>query len=189
MNITPEVVPVFCGFPKIPRLSRPCIITEKIDGTNASILVTEDGAVFAASRSRWLSSSSPHEDNYGFARWVETNAALLRDELGVGHHFGEWWGQGIQRRYGKTEKVFSLFNTGHPNYYASTLCRVVPVLYVGVFNSGVVDHVLERLREDGSYAAPGFMNPEGVVVYHTSSKQRFKKTIEKDEEPNGASPN
>lgn len=35
------MTPEFKPFPKMPRLSRECIITEKIDGTNASILITE----------------------------------------------------------------------------------------------------------------------------------------------------
>ena len=39
------------------------------------------------------------------------------------------------------------------------------------------------LRERGSYAAPGFMKPEGVVVFHTAGNVGFKKTIEKDELP------
>ena len=33
----------FVEFPKIPRVSRECIITEKIDGTNASVWIGEDG--------------------------------------------------------------------------------------------------------------------------------------------------
>ena len=33
----------FLEFPKMARLSREIIITEKIDGTNAQILITEDG--------------------------------------------------------------------------------------------------------------------------------------------------
>ena len=33
----------FQPFPKIPRLSREIVITEKIDGTNAQILITDDG--------------------------------------------------------------------------------------------------------------------------------------------------
>ena len=45
------------------------------------------------------------------------------------------------------------------------------------------DHMLERLRASGSFAAPGFMNPEGVVVFHTASGTFFKKTLEKDEQP------
>jgi hypothetical protein len=41
------------------------------------------------------------------------------------------------------------------------------------------------LRLDGSYAAPGYMKPEGIVVYHTAAKQMFKVTIENDEQPKG----
>ncbi|MES2133853.1 MAG: RNA ligase family protein [Bacteroidota bacterium] len=33
----------FLEFPKMPRLSREVIITEKIDGTNAQLLITEAG--------------------------------------------------------------------------------------------------------------------------------------------------
>jgi hypothetical protein len=38
----------------------------------------------------------------------------------------------------------------------------------------------------GSKAAPGFMKPEGIVVFHVAGNVGFKKTIEKDEEPKGA---
>ena len=34
---------IFTPFQKIPRLSREMIITEKIDGTNSCICITEDG--------------------------------------------------------------------------------------------------------------------------------------------------
>jgi hypothetical protein len=43
-------MPEFAGFPKISRLSRDCIITEKIDGTNAQILITEDNQMFIGYR-------------------------------------------------------------------------------------------------------------------------------------------
>ena len=33
----------FAPFPKIPRSSGGCVITEKLDGTNASVYVGEDG--------------------------------------------------------------------------------------------------------------------------------------------------
>jgi len=173
----------FEGFPKIPRLSRDCTITEKIDGTNASIYITEDGKVFAGSRTRWI---TPEDDNYGFARWVkEHETELLR--LGPGHHFGEWWGQGIQRKYGMDHKVFSLFNTflwsdpeKRPN-----CCEVVPILYQGIFTTQEVGWILQDLAEKGSLAKPGFMKPEGIVIYHEALKGYFKKTIEKDESPKG----
>lgn len=100
-------VPAFEAFPSISRLSRSFTVTEKIDGTNAQVHVSEDGTVCAGSRSRWI---TPEADNFGFAAWVKAHEDELRNGLGVGSHFGEWWGAGIQRRYGLAEKRFSLFN-------------------------------------------------------------------------------
>lgn len=64
------------------------------------------------------------------------------------------------------------------------------VLYQGTQPIGVaVDACLMRLRADGSVAAPGFMRPEGVVVYHTAARVLFKVTLEKDAEHKGAGAN
>lgn len=115
----------FTGFPKIARLNREIVITEKIDGTNAQIFINEAGGLFAGSRTRWITPGK--DDNYGFAGWVERNRKELL-KLGPGQYFGEWWGAGIQRRYGMTEKVFSLFR--QPEVLPSC-CRVVPVLLLG----------------------------------------------------------
>lgn len=55
-----------------------------------------------------------------------------------------------------------------------------------------IHYYQEALRElawHGSWAAPGYMTPEGVVVFHTASNQLFKVTIEKDESPKGANGN
>lgn len=177
----------FVSMPKIARLSRLCTITEKIDGTNASIYIKEDvhGTVFlTGSRTRWI---TPDDDNSGFSRWAhEHKADLLR--LGEGHHFGEWWGAGIQRKYGLQEKRFSLFNT-HLWIYPSArpaCCSVVPVLYEGPFTTGEVELALFCLQKFGSIAAPGFMQPEGIVIYHQAAKMYFKKTILGDEKPKGS---
>lgn len=70
----------FVEFPKIARLVRPCIITEKIDGTNAQVFIGEDGTVLAGSRTRWI---TPADDNYGFAAWVTERAGQLRECLGA----------------------------------------------------------------------------------------------------------
>ncbi len=176
----------FVEMPKIARLSRLCTITEKIDGTNASIYISDDLSEFlVGSRTRWI---TPENDNYGFARWAQAH----RDELmtlGPGHHFGEWWGLGIQRAYGQKEKKFSLFNTfrwSDAEGLRPKCCGVVPVLFEGDFNTGIVSGVLVELARDGSAAAPGFMNPEGIVIYHQAAKQFFKKTILHDEKPKGS---
>jgi hypothetical protein len=177
-------IPSFEEFTKIPRLSRQCVITEKIDGTNACILVLEDGRLLAGSRTRWI---TPATDNFGFAKWVEQNAEELR-KLGPGLHRGEWWGQGIQRRYGQDRKRFSLFNTFKWSDPAvrPACCDCVPVLYAGEFNTISVNQALASLEIGGSVAAPGFMAPEGVVIYHEAARMYFKKTIEGDEKPKGS---
>lgn len=168
----------FVGFPKIHRVSRPCIITEKIDGTNGQICITEDGEFLVGSRTRWI---TPDNDNHGFARWAyENKEELLR--LGVGHHFGEWWGKGIQRKYNLNEKRFSLFNTSiwSDDSVRPACCHVVPVIFEGLFSSYNIDCCLGGLETGGSVASPGFMNPEGIVCYHIQGGFSLKKTLGND---------
>jgi len=221
----------FKPFPKMARLSRECIITEKIDGTNASIyigpadfndyksiatLFNKDGSalgMWAGSRTRWITTAN---DNYGFANWAVANASELF-KLGEGHHFGEWWGSGIQRGYGfkNGERFFSLFNanrwvagddpigvasvewdyktkemTHKPQERAPACCKVVPILDRCLFDDTyddvtVTDAALRALKRNGSFAAPNYMNPEGVVVYHIAGNVGFKKTLHNDLEPKG----
>lgn len=209
-------MPDFESFGKIPRLSRDIVVTEKIDGTNGQILIREiamtdlwsDGCkriltsdengsprayeVFAGSRKRWI---TPSDDNFGFADWVFENAYDLLDVLGEGRHYGEWWGRGIQRGYGMSERRFSLFNTKRwvydemmqnprfANMFHNVGLDIVPILYSGPFSTERIEWVLDELKLTGSYAAPGFMNPEGVIVYHSAANMYFKKTIHKDEAP------
>lgn len=207
----------FEAWPKTPRLNRDIVITEKIDGTNAAVVivgasnlhardVTGEGdwelnpvdaeraiayydghVVFAQSRTRFI---TPEQDNHGFARWVKWYAGELVDTLGAGRHFGEWWGSGIQRGYGLTEgeKRFSLFNTARWSGEDLTSVPglgVVPVLYQGPFNQDWVDECVRRLRRYGSQAAPEFMRPEGVIVWHDALRGSFKVTLEGDEKPKG----
>jgi hypothetical protein len=172
--------PEFVAFPKMARLQREIIVTEKIDGTNAQVWIGDDGTeIRAGSRTRWI---TPGDDNFGFAAWVEAH----RDELltlGPGRHFGEWWGQGIQRKYGQDRKRFSLFNVSRWADERPACCAVVPILYRGMFSEPEIDLALTKLRCEGSVAAPGFDKPEGIVVFHVAANSGFKRTIEKDDEP------
>lgn len=173
----------FKSFPKIARFSREIIVTEKIDGTNASICILESGEMLVGSRSRWI---TVQDDNFGFAKWAEANRLELM-KLGPGHHYGEWWGSGIQRGYGlvKGEKRFSLFNVHRwaDDAMRPSCCHVVPVLHQGCFGTIEIESCLSFLRSDGSLAAPGFMKPEGIVIFHPQGNILFKKTLEKDDEP------
>lgn len=175
-------IETFPAFPKIPRLRRRIVVTEKIDGTNALVSVSESGVVRAGSRSRWI---TPEADNFGFARWVADHAEALA-RLGPGHHYGEWYGAGIQRRYGLDHRRFALFNAGRwsDERDRPECCGVVPILAEGIGES-VIDGALERLRTSGSVAVPGFMRPEGVVVWHSASGSLYKVILEGDDVPKG----
>jgi len=185
----------FKPFSKIPRLNRLCTITEKIDGTNGIIHIESfatyqqpvdsvarvgDLVIYAGSRTRWI---TPASDNHGFAAWVNANAPDIL-QLGPGTHYGEWWGGSIQRGYGIAEKRFSLFNTARWSDAAvrPACCHVVPVLYEGPFSTEQINVEMAVLRHSGSRAAPGFMEPEGIVVFHHAANSLFKATIKGDEE-------
>lgn len=205
----------FTPFPKISRLFRPVVITEKIDGTNSAVVVSEtspynygdeevigpgivinidaqtDGwspvYVYAQSRKQVI---SPEQDNFGFALWVREHARELAEGLGVGVHFGEWWGSGIQRRYGLDHKRFSLFNTARwasvgyndDGTHRPDCCHVVPVLNeLETFDTASIKSALLVLDSFGSKAAPGFADPEGIVIFHKAGNLLFKATIKGDE--------
>jgi hypothetical protein len=198
----------FVPYPKTPRLKRSIVITEKIDGTNAQVVITRAGIHEAVgdhvvetladtlnfdfrfemrvgSRTRWITPGKS-TDNFGFAGWCRDNADELF-KLGEGQHFGEWYGQGIQRGYGLDHKRFALFNTarwGSHNPNTPACCEVVPVLSLCELTG--VDDILQTLREEGSCAVPGWMKPEGIIVFHSASSQVFKVLLENDAVPKGS---
>jgi hypothetical protein len=56
----------------------------------------------------------------------------------------------------------------------------VPVLYTGIFDEDAIKYALGRLGHRGSVAAPGFMNPEGLMIWHPAAQQLFKYTLHGD---------
>jgi hypothetical protein len=217
----------FEGWPKTPRLSNGGVtITEKIDGTNACVVIMPvdpieawgqnardhggvDWAYAGEGKPKYLVGAQsrkrlifPGADNAGFAQWVRYNVEELVELLGPGRHFGEWWGQGIQRRYDMDRKVFSLFNTHRwqkvaserPDWWdrASTInLDIVPVLHLGRFSDLAVQDCLDFLREEGSVATlkygVRFMRPEGVIIRHRDLGGNLKAFVENDDVPKGES--
>lgn len=205
------MTPAFEEFPKIPRLKRALVITEKLDGTNASIcwfqLLTPeeqkeatadpfclglrniDGvahALYAGSRNRWLAPEGTTGlpkgcDNFAFAQFAVKNTTEL-EKLGTGRHFGEWYGLGIQRNYGLQEKRFALFNSGRWGAHNPFTPACCEVVSILPDDP---DTAIALLREQGSQHVKGWMKPEGIVVYHTASRSLFKQTLEKDAEGKG----
>lgn len=183
--------PKFEAYGKTPRLNREIFISEKLDGTNAGIIIDDHGAVWPQSRNRMIMPGKD-ADNHGFARWVLDNADVLRDTLGAGRHFGEWVGPKIgPRDYGLTENHLYLFNPKHADAVENAgldRLHIVPQLGVAPrFDSDFIDEVLEELIIEGSWIAPDdkYVHPEGIIVYHSASNQVFKVLSENDELPKG----
>lgn len=190
------------AFGKIPRWNREVVLTEKIDGTNGlvavrkagdgwpegrtrpprSVVFTDGTEVAAGSRKRWL---TPESDNFGFAQWVWDNAEALA-QLGSGNHYGEWYGKGIQRNYGLTERRFMLFNVAKwgddSDNVRPKVCEVATVLARCAADDlpDVLSANLATMEMFGSAHVPGFKRPEGIVLYHTAGNHLYKVTLEGD---------
>lgn len=158
----------FKHYPKIPRsINETYTITEKIDGTNGCVVISDDGVIHAQSRNRII---TPEDDNMGFAAWVHEHQDELQ-LLGPGYHYGEWWGKGIQRRYFENDKVFSLFAWWLDPASVPGCCRLVPVI------AQTIEDATRRLKEEGSVASPGFLDPEGFVVTSNLHRKILYKVI------------
>lgn len=192
-------------FESIPRWYKTFTISEKVDGTNGLIGIYPEGdeyrelraqgaepvafvddyAIFAGSRTRWLGTEKA-TDNYGFAKWVQANCESAA-ELGPGLHYGEWYGSGINRGYNlpKGLKRFALFNTYRWTETRPIIFDVVPVLWQGSGDdiTDGIDSTIESLATNGSTISPGFMNPEGIIIYSHEAKAYWKKTLKNDRIP------
>lgn len=169
------------GFPKIARLNRDCVVTEKVDGTNAAILI-QSGRLRVYSKSEELTGSI---DSYGFYAWVMERKRAILDTFEDGLLRGEFAGPGINRnRHQLTSKTFYCFAaeprvregvTGLPDGF-----NVVPVLYEGPFDTAAINREVDRLRINGSLVGG---TPEGVVVFHLAGSVGFKVTCLNDNTP------
>lgn len=175
-------------WPKIPRLGKETVyISEKIDGTCAAINIQDGKVVAIQSRNTLIDSGKDGmKDNYGFAAWVRANEESLVRDLGEGLHFGEWWGPGINRGYGLRERKFSLFNTRHAGrVWETPNLDVVPLLRVTTLDTAVFTEELEKLRESGSIASPGFMRPEGIIIFLYETQRYYKYLLENPDQHKG----
>lgn len=187
-----------------PRWHKGLTITEKIDGTNACVVIY-DGQVKAQSRNRMI---TPDNDNAGFAKWVYENAGALTDTLGYGYHYGEWFGPGIQKNpLGVESKRFALFQatkyTKENGFFLEDVdgLETVPLLFHGQGDVWTIPKVVENLNTYGTKVEgakteeihtgiPGLENTEfvyhkaakaeGVIVYHKETQQKYKILLEDD---------
>lgn len=191
------------AWPKIKRdpLDLTMEITEKLDGTNGLIYITNEcfadtdpivevdidnlsWYVYAGSRKRWLSTGNT-ADNFGFAQWVKDNYQFLIEFLGTGHHYGEWCGPGIQKNpHNLPSKTFYLFSQwwhqAKDKWVESgkewnPSLQVVPCLSRGPYSEEVITAMMDLLLH--SYKEnPDAGVPEGIVAYFPELNKRIKRT-------------
>lgn len=138
---------------------------------------------------------------------MQDNKEELVDLLGEGYHYGEWWGQGIQRRYDMDRKVFSLFNVNRWGELCNhdpdeSICDVVPFKIFelqellptwnksnqfmtyndNAFFDDIIDeaslYFLKKSRAAEKYGK-NFTNPEGFMIFHDRLNSYFKVPINK----------
>lgn len=165
--ITPEFKP----WPKIPRPKGNMItISEKIDGTNACIIIQDGVITGIQSRNRMIECG---DDNMGFAQFVRENEKTL-STLGDGYHYGEWAGPGIQKNpHNLKEKTFFLFNTFQPQESLPEKVRVVDVLYRGPYSEYAINKAYSDLWDK---AAKEKYQPEGIIVFSHATRSYVKHT-------------
>ncbi len=180
----------FRSFSEIKRLDSLYMeITQKIHGTNAQIVIYDSGDEYggitipgkleikAGSRNRWL---TPDNDNYDFAKFVEANKEALIEFFGIGIHYGEWAGPGINSGEGLKERTFVSFETELTDKPKPSQVIVVPILYKGPLLGNIqISDIMNRLEKKGSVLVPGFMRPEGIVI--KIDNKRFKKVFKAEE--------
>jgi hypothetical protein len=171
----------FVSFGKIQQVGKLYMtITQKIHGSNAQIFIWEDENginLKTGSRTRWI---TPEDDNFGFAKFVYGNATEIIQTLGLGRHYGEWAGPGINAGEGLAEKNLFLFDWKRwKDKELPKNISTVPVLYSGKYDISEIDFQMSILKQDGSRACPGYMKPEGVVV--SIDRNFYKKTFDAEE--------
>ena len=218
----------FKSWGSTPRFHKGLHITEKIDGTNAGVSVQGfskgiyhefsgdvpgdakvvygtdcDYLVRAQSRKRII---TPDNDNFGFAKWVWENADGLANLLGYGYHYGEWYGEGIQKNPLAVQgRRWALFNTWHWGR-KENLDRLVdadipgltlvPVLHDeqrdGPADYKTIPNLLVDLewgsKADGYMTLPNahkmdfhVEGPEGIIVWQRETQQRYKILLREDD--------
>lgn len=224
----------FKSWGSTPRFHKGLHITEKINGTNAGVSVQGfsfgthvDGVpddatlvfgptnperevpeveylVRAQSRKRII---TPDNDNFGFAKWVWENAEGLANLLGYGYHYGEWYGEGIQKNPLAVQgRRWALFNTWHwgrkENLDRLRMVDIpglttVPVLHDeqrdGPADYMTIPAIINGLNAGGS-RADGYMTlpnahkmdfhvegPEGIIVWQRETQQRYKILLREDD--------
>ena len=173
-----------------------CFVFPKIDGTNASVWLGDDGLVRAGSRTRQLSIGS---DNAGFYAWVSQQDNLIAYLNANPTHrlFGEWLVPHTLKTYRKDawrrfwifdvqtdDGTYISYDTYSPELEKFGLDYVVPMFKAENIHLEYLIRALEQntfLIDEGSGFGEGvvvknydFINRHGETVWAKVVRQAFK---------------
>ncbi len=162
-------------FPKIPRIENVTFeVTEKLDGTNGVVQVTDSLEVLVGSRNRWL---DKHNDNHGFFNWVMEREDIFKG-FGQGIYRGEFIGKGIQRTYGLLDKHFYLFDLSleEKTSWAPDGSNIHIVPYLGWISLFEIEDIINYTGEHLTSEINRIYKSEGVMLY-SRELDRYIKVI------------
>jgi len=147
------------------------IVTEKLDGSNVGV-ARIDGRVYPLTRAGYLASTSPYEQHWRFADWVDANQDRFLAVLKDGERFvGEWVLQAHGTRYFLSHEPFVVFDlmTGDKR---APYCVAVARAWDAEFQTPAmlsygtplsISQVMQELGKCGSHGAHPDDGPEGAV--------------------------
>jgi len=166
-----------------------CYVFPKIDGTNASIWMEDDGKLHAGSRKRELSLES---DNAGFCRWMIDNYTefmTLLDAHPFYHIYGEWLVPHTLRTYREEAwrkfYIFDVYDGEAERYlpyeqYADLCSHYLlpfPVIApIEIVENSNLEHLTRLLDRNTYLIADGNGSGEGVVSKRYDYVNRYGRT-------------
>ncbi|MEW6213097.1 MAG: RNA ligase family protein [Acidobacteriota bacterium] len=145
------------------------IVQEKLDGSNVGV-ARLNGDLYPLTRAGYLAQTSPYEQHWHFAEWVERNRNRFLSVLSEGERLcGEWLMQAHGTRYELRHEPFVAFDLMVGNkraVYDELMSRVSVADFITptVIHKGSPLSVEEAMSRLGAYGFHGALDPvEGGV--------------------------
>jgi len=159
----------------------------KIDGTNSSTWVNDQGHIQAGSRNRHLSIG---KDNAGFLNHVQDSEKILKYHSSYPHHrlYGEWLVPHSLKTYRddawRTFYVFDVYDDNAGRYltfdeYAATL-DIFNIQYLqplAIITNGTYENFLKQLEKNTVLIRDGEGSGEGIVIKNYQYKNKYGRQI------------
>ena len=175
-------------------LNGTCYLSYKIDGTNASVWLTDKGELGFGSRKKQLSLDQPNMDNADFMRLITDDKALYQQLLNYLQIFptrtiyGEWLVPHTIKRYNadawRKFYVFDVFDNATGKYlnydsWATTLQKACPNLVVipliAKLENPTQEEIVALLDKTGDFLCTEGIG-EGIVIKNYDFVNRYGRT-------------